>query len=115
MQYTLDLGLPPPETAIGDTRSLLIKVDKLFHGDAFDDDGVAGFYGAEVPVELEDGMAAACALGAFHSTFVVNWPESFRFTVVDVETQRELQPDTEVDWVALGKSCIDIEPLGLDG
>lgn len=115
MQYSLDLGLPAPEAAVSDTRSLLIKVDKLFSGDACDDEGVACFYGAEVPFELEDDMAAACALGAFHSTFVVNWVESFRFTVLDAETKRELQPDTGVDWVALGKSCIDIERLGVDG
>lgn len=111
MQYSLDLGLPAPTRVVGDTRLLHVKVDKLFSGDAFEDEGAAGFYCAEVPVDLEDGMAAACALGAFHSTFVVNWPESFRFTVFDAEAHSRLEPDADVDWIELGRSCVNIEPV----
>jgi hypothetical protein len=116
MQYLLDLnvGLPGTGPDIGGNRILHISVDAFFEGVAVEDEGVAGLYRAEVPADLEDHLAAACALGAFHSNFVVNWPDSFTFTVFDDETGEELKPDMVVDWIELGRSCIDIEFLGND-
>jgi hypothetical protein len=91
------------------TRSVHIHVEELWLTAAPEDEGVAGVYCAEVPAHLSDGMAAACALGAFHSTYVVNWLESFEFTVRDFRTGQELEPDEDVDWIELGKSCFDID------
>ena len=117
IQYSLDLpfdfGPQTPDGEIGDTRFVHIEVSKLFAGHAHEDEGVAGIYCAEVPAEFHDSTAAACALGAFHSSFVVHWPESFRFNVFDIATLRNLEPDMDVDWVELGKSCINIEYLGV--
>lgn len=116
MQFSLNLDFSSNspgsnlETVV--TRFVHIEVGKLFIGCAQEDDGVAGIYCAEVPAKLPDDMAAACALGAFHSTFVVNWPESFRFNAFDIATLRNLEPNMDVDWVGLGKLCIDIEYLG---
>lgn len=116
MQFSLDIDFDPIQQDLDvesrDTRFVHIEVGKLFAGHAHEDDGVAGIYCAEVAAKLPDDMAAACALGAFHSTFVVHWPESFRLNVFDIATLRNIEPDTDVDWVDLGKSCVNIEYLG---
>jgi hypothetical protein len=111
-----------PEDEVVGTRTVHIHVEEVWPRHALDDEAdadgdendndVAGIYRAEVPADLGDSMAAACALGAFHSTFVVNWLETFVFTVRDVMTFGVLEPDEEVDWIELGKSCFDIEYLG---
>ena len=116
MQHSLDFDfvLTPQRLDVesSDTRFVHIEVGKLFAVHAYEDEGVAGIYCAEVSANFSDDIKAACALGAFHSTFVVHWPESFRFNVFDIATLRNLEPDMDVDWIELGKSCINIEYLG---
>lgn len=97
------------EHNLNDTRIVHIHVEEVDLGDAPDDEGVAGVYIAEVPAEYDDGTAAACALGAFHSSYVVNWLESFTFTVYDALTGQELEADEAADWIELAKSCIVID------
>jgi len=112
MQYSLDLDITLEDSVSSTFRLVQIEVDTHFGADAVDDEGVAGIYRAQVPASLCDSMAAACALGAFHSTFVVNWLESFRFAVYDFGSEQPLEPDKHVDWTELGKLCFDIEYLG---
>ena len=112
MQYSPALDITLEESVTGTFRLVQIEVDTHFGANAVDDEGVAGVYRAQVPASLSDSMAAACALGAFHSTFVVNWLESFRFAVYDFESEQLLEPDKHVDWSELGKLCFDLEYLG---
>jgi len=116
MQYSLDFGLELPQTnqqpQTGHWRVVRIEVDPLHAFDMLEDLDAAGVYQAEVSADFADDLAAACALGAFHTAVVVNWPEGFLFRVFDKETDQPLKPNSEADWARLGMSCINFECMG---
>ena len=65
------------------------------------DDRVAlGIHAYVVPAAMDDGMAAALAMGIFHSTVAVENLGVLRFEVLD-DRQVELVPSTNVDWYQL--------------
>lgn len=68
------------------------------HSELYPDDLYAlGTFRVEVPVGLERGVAAAAALGAFHSTVPIKRIFDFEFEVID-ESGTQIEPDEDIDW-----------------
>lgn len=63
----------------------------------YEDCEVPGDYLVDVPTDMDDGTAAACALGGFHSQVAIKRLYDFDIIVCDGETGAELSPNYELD------------------
>ena len=79
-------------------RILTVQADRLCDDEDlyYEDRNVPEFTDVEVPAYLDDGTAAAAALGAFHSSIPIKRTWDFDFSVTDALTFKEIIPNYEL-------------------
>lgn len=67
-----------------------------------EDQGALGSFKVCVPRHLSPSIAAAAAMGAFHSTIPIKYLDSFEYEVSD-QNGRVIEPDYDADWYDLAE------------